>query len=72
MTGKISGFITEVKKVCPNARHVHCIIHRENLVFEKIGSELYEMLLNVSTIVNYVKRQASSTRLFRILCKEMG
>lgn len=32
MTGKISGFISEIKNVCPNPRHVHCIIHRENLV----------------------------------------
>jgi hypothetical protein len=27
MTGRISGFKAEVRKVCPDAKYVHCIIH---------------------------------------------
>ena len=72
MVGNISGFIAEVRKVCPNTRHIHCILHREQLVFRKMGNELNEVFTEVATIVNFIKRQATSSRLFRILCTEMG
>ena len=71
MTGKISGFKAEVKKVCPDAKHIHCIIHREHLVFRHMCSELTKVLNEVMSIVNFVKRNALNTRLFSILCKEM-
>ena len=72
MTGKISGFKAEVKKVCPDAKHIHCIIHREHLVFRHMCSELTKVLNEVMSIVNFVKRNALNTRLFSILCKEMN
>jgi len=72
MTGRISGFKAEVQKVSPYAQHIHCVIHREHLVFRQTCCELNDILSNVTTIVNFVKNRAVNSRLFTILCKEMG
>ncbi|KAL4127373.1 hypothetical protein QTP88_011547 [Uroleucon formosanum] len=72
MTGRISGFKAEVTKVSPDVRFVHCIIHREHLTFRKIGCELNLIMNDVVSIVNIVKTRALNTRLFKILCEDMG
>lgn len=72
MSGRISGFKAEVQKVSPDAQHIHCVIHREHLVFRQTCCELGEIFCQVTTIVNFVKNQALNSRLFSILCKEMG
>lgn len=72
MTGRISGFKAEVTKVSPDVRFVHCIIHREHLTFRKIGCELNLIMNDVVSMVNIVKTCALNTRLFKILCEDMG
>ncbi|XP_022182264.1 zinc finger MYM-type protein 6-like, partial [Myzus persicae] len=72
MTGRISGFKAEVMKVSPDIRFVHCIIHRENLTFRKIGCELNSIMNDVVSMVNFVKTRALNSRLFKILCEDMG
>ncbi|XP_022164952.1 SCAN domain-containing protein 3-like [Myzus persicae] len=72
MTGRISGFKAEVTKVSPDVRFVHCIIHREHLTFRKIGCELNLIMNDVVSMVNIVKTRALNTRLFKILCEDMG
>lgn len=72
MTGRYSGFIAEVKKISPNAKHINCLIHREQLVFRKICPEINEVMCSVIKIVNYIKNRAVNSRLFSTLCKEMG
>ncbi|XP_060873903.1 SCAN domain-containing protein 3-like [Metopolophium dirhodum] len=72
MTGRISGFKAEVMKVSPDIRFVHCIIHREHLTFRKIGCELNSIMNDVVSMVNFVKTRALNSRLFKILCEDMG
>jgi hypothetical protein len=40
MTEGISGFKTEVRKVCPDAKYIHYAIQTECVAFLKTGSKL--------------------------------
>ena len=49
-----------------------CIIHREALAAKKLEPEANKVLSDVIKIVNCVKARALHSRLFSILCNEMG
>ena len=72
MTGKHSGLVARVKTVALKCQSIHCIIHREMLVTKKMNEELYDVLNAVVKVVNFIRASALNTRLFSVLCEEMG
>lgn len=50
----------------------HCIFHRQALVIKKMPIPLKNVLDEAVKIINFVKSQPLSTRLFTILCEDMG
>uniref|UniRef100_UPI00358EFF27 zinc finger BED domain-containing protein 5-like n=1 Tax=Myxine glutinosa TaxID=7769 RepID=UPI00358EFF27 len=71
MLGSKSGFQTRVKELAPQAKGIHCMIHRYALASKALPATLWEVLDSVIKIVNYVKAGALNTRLFKELCKDM-
>ncbi|XP_076055190.1 protein FAM200C-like [Oratosquilla oratoria] len=72
MLGSKSGFQSRVKKLAPQAKGIHCMIHRYALASKTLPASLQEVLKSVIKTVNYVKTQALNTRLFKELCKDMN
>ena len=69
MTGKNIGFQSKVKPATNTSiTFTHCMIHREALVAKKMSTDLYEVLSVAIKIINYIKSNALSSRLFRNLC----
>lgn len=50
----------------------HCCIHREQLAVKKMPSCLKTVLDEAVKIVNSIKGKALNSRLFKVLCEEMG
>ncbi|KAG8236590.1 hypothetical protein J437_LFUL016942 [Ladona fulva] len=67
MLGSRSGFQTKVKELAPQAKGMHCIIHRFALATKTLPKPLQEVLDSLVTIVNYIKSSALNTRLFKEL-----
>lgn len=72
MTGRHSGLVPRVKVVAPKCQSIHCFIHREMLATKKMCEELHEVLNGVIKVVNFIRSSALNTRLFSVLCEEMG
>ncbi|KAM4565936.1 zinc finger BED domain-containing protein 5-like [Odontesthes bonariensis] len=72
MTGRRSGLITRIQQVAPAAVWSHCIIHRQALAAKKMPEQLRTVLNEAVLIVNFIKARALNSRLFSILCEEMG
>jgi hypothetical protein len=72
MMGKHSGVVAQIKEVAPDAKFVHCSIHREALAARKMPSILKTVLTEAVQVVNFIKSRATNSRLFLILCNEMG
>ncbi|XP_076339961.1 zinc finger BED domain-containing protein 5-like [Tachypleus tridentatus] len=72
MLGSKSGFQSRVKKLAPQAKGIHSMIHRYALASKTLPASLQEVLESVIKIINYVKTQALNTRLFKELCKDMN
>jgi hypothetical protein len=69
MTGKHSGVVGQIKDVAPDAKFVHCSIPREAL---KMTAIFKTVLTEAVKVVNFIKSRATNSRLFSILCSEMG
>lgn len=72
MSGKYTGLRGLIKKVAPEVRWTHCIIHREALAAKGMTPELDEVLHVVLKTVNLIKGQPLKSRVFKILCEDMG
>lgn len=72
MTGKHVGLVKLMKDVVPSIKRTHCILHREALASKKMPKKSNEVLTQIVKIVNYIKANALNSRLFKILCLEMG
>jgi len=73
MTGKYLEVVSKIKNAAKkNCINLHCIKHRQHLVVRKILPDLNEVLIEVVKIINSIKSSAFNSRLFSILCKEMG
>ena len=66
------GFMTLMKKENKNISVVHCLLHRESLAAKKIQGDLAVVFKEVVSVVNFIKSRSLRTRLFRVLCDEMG
>lgn len=56
----------------PNVSWTHCFLHRQALAAKLLPSDLNDVLKEVIKIVNSIKGKALQTRLFRIVCEDMG
>lgn len=72
MAGQYNGLQGLVKAVAPNIILTHCIIHRETLASKDLSPNLNEVLQTVVKTVNLIKAQPLQSRLFKVLCEEMG
>ena len=69
MTGRLSGFTTQVKEVTSEYESMHCVIHREMLASRKMSPELNSVWQDVIKIINHIKVHALNSRLFTQLCE---
>lgn len=73
MTGKHSGVLAKIRSVASeNMIFTHCFIHREHLAAKKLSTQLNDALTQAVKIVNFIRASALNSRLFEILCREMG
>lgn len=72
LTGSKKGFRVKVNEISPNILFTHCMIHREALAAKKLEPFVNEVLQNAISIINFIKSKALNSRLFTILCNEMG
>lgn len=72
MTGRFKGFVSIIKREFPHIIGTHCFIHREALMTKNLGSELKNVIDSAVKMVNFIKARPLKTRLFRLLCEEMG
>ena len=72
MTGRHSGVVTRIQSVAPNAVFTHCSIHREALAARTLQSSFKDVLDNAIKVVNLIKARALNSRMFTIMCNDMG
>lgn len=72
MTGRQRGLVARVRAVAPLAKATHCCIHREQLAVKKMPPCLKTVLDQSVKLVNTIKSKALNTRLFKVLCEDMG
>ncbi|KAI6651788.1 SCAN domain-containing protein 3-like [Oopsacas minuta] len=72
ITGHTNGLIARLKSVNLNLKWQHCMIHKQALATKKMSPELHMVLDDAVKIVNYIKSRALNSRLFKIMCEEMG
>ena len=72
MTAKYKGLVARVRAVAPLAAALHCCIHREQLAVKKMPQCLKLVLDEAVKIINGIKGKALNTRIFKVLCEEMG
>uniref|UniRef100_K7G4R7 DUF4371 domain-containing protein n=1 Tax=Pelodiscus sinensis TaxID=13735 RepID=K7G4R7_PELSI len=72
MVGTVAGAVTRIKNVAPNCTSSHCILHRHALVVKNISPSLKNVLDEAVQIINYIKTRPLQSRLFKIMCEDMG
>ena len=72
MAGKHKDLLARALQVAHLINFAHCIIHRENLAYKTLDSDLKSVLAAMIKIVNFIKSRPLQTRLFTTLCDEMG
>ena len=72
MTGKHTGFIAHIRRVCPSISWLHCSVHREALTAKNMPADLLAVLNDAVKLVNFIKARPLNSRIFALLCNEMG
>jgi zinc finger BED domain-containing protein 5/7/8/9 len=72
MTGRQKGFVRRVQQVARHITSTHCILHREALAAKRIPPALKAVLDEATKVVNFIKSRPLQSRVFKILCEEMG
>ena len=72
MTGRHDGVVMRIQSVAPNAVFTHCSIHREALAAKMLQSSFKDVLDNAIKVVNLIKARALNSRMFTIMCNDMG
>ena len=75
MTGRhggVVGVVTQIQSVAPNAVFTHCSIYREALAAKTLQSPFKDVLDNPIKVVNLIKTRALNSRMFTIMCNDMG
>ena len=72
MVGKVNGVVSRIKVVAPSCTSSHCVLHIQANVSKKISTSLKNVLDEAAKIVNFIKVRPLQSRLFKILCNDMG
>lgn len=72
MSGKLTGLAVKIKKVAPECRSTHCVIHREALAAKGMPENLNSVLSDAVKVINFIKARALNSRLFSLMCEDMG
>ncbi|GBN18171.1 Zinc finger BED domain-containing protein 5 [Araneus ventricosus] len=72
MSGIHTGLVTKVKTVAPLVQWSHCSIHIEALAVQGLDKCLTKTLEDAVKIGNCIKVRFENSRLFGVLCDEMG
>ena len=72
MTGRLSGVVTRVQAVTPDATWVHCSIHQEALAFKGMPDSLKDVLNTTVKMVSFAKARPLNSRVYSALCIDMG
>ncbi|XP_068233477.1 protein FAM200C-like [Palaemon carinicauda] len=72
MAGCKSGFKAFVKNAAPHVSFTHCMLHRYALAMKTLPPGHQEVLTDVVKIVNHIRGSATASRIFKLLCEEMG
>ncbi|XP_055908389.1 zinc finger BED domain-containing protein 5-like [Eupeodes corollae] len=72
MVGKVKGVVSKIKNIAPRSTSSHCILHRYALVMRRMPTDLKKVLDEAVKIVNFVKSRPLQSRLFKLVCKDMG
>ena len=70
LTGRHKGFLSYFKKAIPGVFTIHCLIHRQHLVFKNLSYPLHKSLSIVVKSVNIIKNQPLNSRMLHQLCLE--
>jgi hypothetical protein len=70
--GKVVGVVAQIKEVAPDAKFVHCTTHRGVLAARKMPAISKTVMTKAVKVVNFIKSRETNSRLFSILCNEMG
>lgn len=72
MSGHTKGLLGLVKEVTPECKFTHCCLHREALIAKFLPDDLQNVLNESVKIVNFIKTRPLKSRVFSLLCEEMG
>ena len=70
LIGKHKRFLSYLKKAVPDVFTIHCVIHRQHLVFKNLSCHLHKSLSIVVKSVNKIKDQPLNSRILHQLCVE--
>ena len=72
MLGRRSGFRGKVAEMNSKTRHFHCMLHPYALACKTVPPGLRLVLDDVVHMINTIKSGSLNTRLFSLLCQELG
>lgn len=72
MMGSKKGFVSPAKQKNPSIQITHCCIHREALMAKNLPEQLSITMNECIKIINIIKSRALNSRIFGLLCEEMG
>ena len=72
MVGCYKGFVSRIREKQRDITVTHCFLHRATVVGKTLPADLASTLNTVVSIVNFVNAKPLKSRMFTILCKEMG
>jgi hypothetical protein len=72
MVQKMHDFIGHIKAIAPECSISHSIIQCQGLAVKHIPDTLIKLSDEVVKIVNFVKSRPMNSRIFGVLCDEMG
>ena len=72
MLGRKSGFKARVKAVSPSVTFVHCFLQQFALAAKLLFPDIKTSLNQVVKIINYIKTSALNSRLFKVICEDVG
>ena len=70
MIGNMNGFKGLVKRVNPDMKFNHCIIHRQALASKDLSVEFENVMVITINVINFVKARDLNARLFKKICEE--
>jgi len=72
MVGATAGVIAKIKEKSKEIRSSHCILHRHAMAMKTMPFSLKNVMDDAIKIINFIKSRPLKSRLFKILCDDMG